>query len=369
MAGDKIRLLASSIEGFLEALILEASRFNLDIVEAHDYFVLLEGKKKDTAKFIMCSQTASNVMLYFCKISEDLVIRDYLSNISDVMIKDSLKFKVLSENVSKEDCKEVGILFEKQIGFKADITNYEISFGLMRDKEYYVGVNVYKKDFSKRDYRVYPSKQSSNPVLYASLVELAKVKDNLVFLDPICQDGTFAIEYALRSSYGIRMHESHLLEKRILSLFYDENSFIQKYSLPSASIHCSDELMGNLSKAKQNSRLAGIEKNISFGRMPIQYLVLKHEKKSIGFIATKINLVSKIFSLKKYDELLSRLLKSASLILKKDHKIILLSNEKELTEKRLMEYGFYDIEIYEYRKGESILYGIISNNGGIKNRT
>jgi hypothetical protein len=363
MEKDIVRLIATSLEGFLEALMLESERFKMSVIATGNDFILCEGKPNDALLFIRASQTARNIMAYFGTISSEMERIEVNPIILEHIIRAKMTFKVYPDAAEKDECKKIGILIEDKLGVKADMEGNDISIGLLRSDNYYLGIHSYAKEFAKRDYRVYPSRQAATPLLYASLLELSRVKSNLDFVDPLCQDGTFGIEYALRSTREVRKHEEHLLQKDIIGLIVNNISSSNERLAIRQKMFCSDEQMSSLAKAKQNSRLAGVERSISFGRVPLQYLPLKHEKQSIGLIASKLPLVSKNFPIQKYDLMISRLLKSASIILRKGHSIILISNENELLKKRMGEYGLEIVSEYGYSKGDSWLCGIVGRKG------
>jgi 23S rRNA G2445 N2-methylase RlmL len=366
---NKIKLVINTLDGLNDALILEVNRFGLEVLENNKSHVIVSGNAKKIIHFIRSSQISENITLYFGKMKKDFSKIILERKLLDYMNSKSITFKLIPIKTDRVHCSIIGKILENNYSLIPELDNPNIKMGLFENGDSFIlGLMVYKKEVSKRDYKVYPSRQSSSPLLYASLLEMADIAKQELFVDPLCQDGSFAIEYALRFSNKTRYHEEHLLQKDLLNVLFD----LEKYDdsnnilIDEKYIFCSDEQITSLSKAKQNARLAGVERNISFGRIPIEFLQLKHEPNSVAIIATKLPLLSKAFIKKKYEKLVILLLKNARIILKKNGKLLIISNELESLNAKLTEFGFNSIKIFEYGKGESHLYCFIILNKGVK---
>ena len=355
---DEVLLVADALEGLGKALLLEAERFNLKPLNADEKNIILSGSDESMLSFIRSSQVSRTIMILLARIKDDHSIIRMNRRAADYIRNNSITFKILPVNATREACAEIGRMLEQDHSLRPRLDNYDISLGLAKNDDLLLGIMPYKKDICRRDYKIYPSRQSTSTLLYASMLEIAGAVYDEGFLDPLCQDGSFAIEYALRRNGRVRLHEEHLLEKSILSIFFDTSKASYNESeLP--KIYCSDEHPSSLAKARMNSRLAGIEKNISFASIPIEYLQLKHQKNSLGTIAAKLPLLSKAYDKKKYGLLLSKLLKNARIILRREGTMILVSNEKEHIIEEAKKHGFAATNVIEYEKGLSRLYGLI----------
>ncbi|MFT4309499.1 MAG: hypothetical protein ACMXYL_03350 [Candidatus Woesearchaeota archaeon] len=360
---DNIVLVASCLPGFADALAIESERHNMTVTSKNDSYLIIEGSVIDSYSMITCSQTAIGMMVLLGRMDYNGMFTPQ-NNITGIKSIMDDKFKIVSRDIAHDTIMAVSNMITKEMGLEPSLDNYNLPIGIIEDNgNHIIGINAYSHDYHKRDYRVYSSRQSSNPVLYASLLELAINNNTNSMIDFLCQDGTFCIEYALRESNTIRRHNSHMMTRLLIEDIY--NNINVDYYEPSSGIYCYDESMPSIAKARHNSRLAGVERHIRFGRMNIDYIPLSHEPNSISLIASKLPLLSQSYNKKMYTGLARRLLKTANKILCDDGKIVLLSNEKDILLDIMREHGFTHYNIMEYSKGESLLYGIIGSRGGL----
>ncbi len=173
--------------------------------------------------------------------------------------------------------------------FQEDGASFPIRVFLMKD-EVTVALDTTGESLHKRGYRKLTAKAPIAENLAAALIMLTPWKGDRILVDPFCGSGTFPIEAALMAAnIAPGMNRSftaeswtHLIpvrewyetadearEQIVVDLYTD----IQGYDI--------DDTM--VSIARENARLAGVEKMIHFQRRGIDQL--SHNKK-YGFIIT-----------------------------------------------------------------------------------
>jgi|SRR3989344_2091317 len=107
-------------------------------------------------------------------------------------------------------------LFEK--GFKVDLKNPEnIVFVDILDDKCYVGLLKFS-NLARRDYRVKVNKQSIDGCVAYTILKIGNLKENDIFVDPFCKDGTICIEASLmdcKKVFGLDYIGSNVLASRL----------------------------------------------------------------------------------------------------------------------------------------------------------
>lgn len=173
--------------------------------------------------------------------------------------------------------------------FSEDGERFPIRVFLMKD-EVTVGLDTTGDSLHKRGYRKLTAKAPIAENLAAALIMLTPWNKNRILVDPFCGSGTFPIEAAMMAAnIAPGMNRSflsenwfHLIARREWYDCIDEAGEMVDFSqMPDIQGYDIDNDMVRI--ARENARLAGVEKYIHFQQREVQKL--SHPKK-YGFIIT-----------------------------------------------------------------------------------
>ena len=173
--------------------------------------------------------------------------------------------------------------------FPEDGKNFPVRVFLMKD-EVTVGLDSTGESLHKRGYRKLTAKAPIAENLAAALIELTPWNAGRILVDPFCGSGTFPIEAAMmaanmapgRNRSFTAEEWPHIVGKKVWYDAMDEaeemidlsvETDIQGYDI--------DEDMVKI--ARENARMAGVDKLIHFQRRGVEDL---HHPKKYGFIIT-----------------------------------------------------------------------------------
>ncbi len=173
--------------------------------------------------------------------------------------------------------------------FKEDGESFPIRVFLMKD-EVTVGLDTTGESLHKRGYRKLTSKAPIAENLAASLIMLTPWRGDRVLVDPFCGSGTFPIEAAMMAANiapGMNRNFTaekwgHIVEKSNWYDAMDEAREMMDLSVET-DIQGFDIDDSMVAIARQNAKLAGVDKLIHFQRRSVADL--SHPKK-YGFIIT-----------------------------------------------------------------------------------
>lgn len=153
-----------------------------------------------------------------------------------------------------------------------------------------VGLDTTGESLHKRGYRKFTAKAPIAENLAAALIMLTPWRKDRILVDPFCGSGTFPIEAALMAAnIAPGMNRSflsqswnHLLPKREWYDSFDEAASIVNLDIETdiQGYDLDDEMV---KIARQNAKLAGVEKLIHFQKRGVEQL--SHPKK-YGFVIT-----------------------------------------------------------------------------------
>lgn len=173
--------------------------------------------------------------------------------------------------------------------FKEDGESFPIRVFLMKD-EVTVGLDTTGESLHKRGYRKLTAKAPIAENLAASLIMLTPWNKDRILVDPFCGSGTFPIEAAMMAcNMAPGMNRSftaenwnHIVGKKVWYDTLDEARELVDLNVePDIQGYDIDDAM--VSIARENARLAGVEKFIHFQRRGVEQL--SHPKK-YGFLIT-----------------------------------------------------------------------------------
>ncbi len=173
--------------------------------------------------------------------------------------------------------------------FEEDGEDFPIRAFLLKD-EVTVGLDTTGESLHKRGYRKLAARAPIAENLAAALIMLTPWRGDRILVDPFCGSGTFPIEAALMAAnIAPGMNRSftaqnwkHIVERKI---WYDTVEEAQEL----ADLNVETDIQGYdidesiVASARENARLAGVEKLIHFQKRSVEDL--SHAKK-YGFIIT-----------------------------------------------------------------------------------
>lgn len=173
--------------------------------------------------------------------------------------------------------------------FEESKDNFPVRVFLMKD-EVTVGLDSTGESLHKRGYRKLTAKAPIAENLAAALIMLTPWNKDRILVDPFCGSGTFPIEAAMMAAgMAPGMNRSftaenwpHIVEKRNWYDTLDEAQEMVDLNIdPDIQGYDIDD--GMVGIARENARLAGVEKLIHFQRRGVEQL--SHPKK-YGFLIT-----------------------------------------------------------------------------------
>lgn len=308
--------------------------------------------------FILCykSQSAIGVCCLLSEFDYNGIFDDFEKNIGKIKFdewlgKDSM-FRVKcirnyeDDVASAETESKLGEIIighiQKKYGYKqkVDLEKPEIIvFFCLTAKRCYAGIDFAGFDLSKRYYKIFQHAADIKGTIAYSLVRIAGYSKNETMLDTFSGSGTMPIEAALFSSnFPVRHFDKGKFIFLKFKKFkdFDFNKLFmrldEEVSDDKPRIYNVDLSMKNINYAKKNSKIAGIDKKISFSRMDAEWLDTKFEKGKIDKIVTKMPNSNG-------NELYNEFFYHAEFILNDKGKIVLIGNN-ELIEKYSSKYKF-----------------------------
>ncbi len=205
----------------------------------------------------------------------------------------SVKSKVFSPSDIQSVMKKAMVERLKDIyhvnWFAEDGESFPVRVFLMKD-EVTVGLDTTGDSLHKRGYRKLTAKAPIAENLAAALIMLTPWNGSRILVDPFCGSGTFPIEAAMMAAnMAPGMNRSftaenwkHIVGKKIWYDTLDEARELVDFNIETdIQGYDIDENMVDI--ARQNARLAGVDKLIHFQRRGVEQL--SHPKK-YGFIIT-----------------------------------------------------------------------------------
>ena len=265
------------------------------------------------------------------------------------LIKDGLSFRTVAKvydevfdipEIEKDVGSKIYSMFEDENKIlHVDLKTPDIVFYIhVFDKHYYMGLDI-SGDLSKRDYRIFNSPMSVKGTTAFGVLKIAGYKQKDVLLDTFCNSGTVCIEAALYSSRLSPRFFNKKFPFMKLSIFDDESleDFFNKIDGDAGEeklrITAADTLLKNITAAKKNAKIAGVEKFMEFRRIDTDWLDLKFEERTVDKIITFIPGSSKHKSESALEKSYKEFFYQSEYILKNSgHVIILCLNKDKILE-------------------------------------
>ena len=223
--------------------------------------------------------------------------------------------------------------------FKVDLTNPKtIVYADVVGHECIIGIDLTPKPLHKREYRIKSHNQSPNACVAYAMVRLSGYSSKSVLLDPFCKDGVIVIEAA---SFASKTPQLFYTKK---GKFKDIDEGMQK-SLK-LKINGFDTLFHNIRSGEINSKLAGVNKLINWGRFDVEWLDTKFDENAVDCIVTSPPFVSRTSPEKDVRKVYKEFFHQAEYILKGKGKLIALAPKLDL----FLEYAQDKFKLLEERK-------------------
>ncbi|MFH1063974.1 MAG: THUMP domain-containing protein [Candidatus Woesearchaeota archaeon] len=304
----------------------------------------------DTEKFedlcTLCyrSQSAIKVMHLFATIAakdlEQAIDEIKLLDISEWIKgrKFVVRCKIVDNDMfdTMETEREVGgAIYDKyneKSGATVDLENPEVTFYVyVCGDDLYFGVDFAGFDLSKRSYRVFALADSVKATVAYSLVRLGGFKEGMLMLDPFTHSGVVTIEaalYACKKPVGFYNKDKFAFMSLPQLKDMDFDAFFAKHDdglHDIKGITASDSQQRFVRSAEKNAKIAGINKQITFTRMDVEWLDTKFEKQTVDRIISNPPKVSRLLTEKGLEKVFQELFYVAEFVLKPEGRVVLLA--------------------------------------------
>jgi len=257
-------------------------------------------------------------------------------------------FRVSCKRVGSHDfsSQEIEDEIGKLIDLKCDLINPDVIFYVyIYNNMCYLGIDFSGFDLSKRDYRIFAMPSSLKATIAYALTRISGYKDG-VLLDPFCGSGEIPIEAAMfKSNFPVNYYNKQkfafLKLKKNKKFNFDKffKAIDSKIKKDKTKINCFDYQQRNVKTAEKNSKIAGVHKLLNFSRQDTEFLELKF-KKNVDVIVTQPPAISKYSNKKDIEKIYNEFFYQAEYILKKNGKIVLISEHPEELKKYAEKYKF-----------------------------
>ncbi|MBN2421699.1 hypothetical protein JXB41_00610 [Candidatus Woesearchaeota archaeon] len=291
-------------------------------------------------------------------------------NFSNWLDKDSL-LKVECERHGNHDFRSVDIaskiadiIKSKNKEFKFTYNNPDLIFYVyIYEDKGYIGLDFSGRDLSKRDYKIFQTRNSLKGTLAYSLIRVSGFKEGNMLVDPFCREGIIPIEASLFSqkfpvNYFSKdkflFSKFRFLNKTDFDDFFKEID--SKIIKSKTEIHALDAQLRLIKFSQKNAKIAGVFKYINFSKKNIEWLDTKFEKNSVDNIVAHPLQTGKYSNIKEIEKTYNELFYQAEYILKNKGNICLISKETELLEKSAEKHKFKILEKREVYSGKLPLF-------------
>lgn len=320
---NRMELMAPCHFGLEAVLKREIDDLGYDIVKVEDGRVTFIGDAEAIARVNIWSRTAERVLIkvgsFMAYSFEDLYQgtralpwEDYIPSDGKFWVTKaaSVKSKLFSPSDIQSIMKKAMVDRMKETypvdRFEENGDSFPVRVFIMKD-EVTVGLDTTGESLHKRGYRKLTAKAPIAENLAAALIMLTPWKSDRILVDPFCGSGTIPIEAALMAANiapGMNREFTacdwnHIVPAKIWRDAYDEarESVNMDVQVDIQGYDIDDEMV---KIARENAKLAGVERLIHFQRRSVEDL--NHPKK-YGFIITNPPYGERIYEKDKIGEL------------------------------------------------------------------
>jgi len=245
-------------------------------------------------------------------------------------------------------------------GTPVNLDNPHVTFFVhIKKGQYIAGVDFSGVDVSKRDYRIYQTRDGLKATTCKAVLDIGGYTKDTVLCIPFSGDGLFGIEAAcLASGKSIHYyHKDKFLFFRMFSLtsavFEDIDNAIVEDVL---NVSLYDESFKHVDFCKKNAKIAGVHKLIGFSRLAVEWLDTKFDKETVDLIVCYPPQLSKIIPDTKILPQYRELFYQAKFVLNAKGKLVALMRKKGSLTEYATQQGFELKHSREIEQGRSILY-------------
>lgn len=241
--------------------------------------------------------------------------------------------------ILKRHCKEA-LTFVPTV----DMKKPDILFFLHIDQEdAFLGIDLLGYDNAKRSYKVFNNPHSIKGTMAACLLMAADWKPGQTMLDPFCAGGVITIEAALiATGRSLHYYDKKLACKKH-PLFAETDEVIKQLDeaiKDARDIYAYDAQLRNVTAAKKNAKIAGVEKAITFSKMDAEWMDTKFAGKSVERIITQPLESSKHVPVQRALQINKEFFYAADYILAKDGGATFICQKPEELQEAAKQYGF-----------------------------
>jgi tRNA (guanine6-N2)-methyltransferase len=242
--------------------------------------------------------------------------------------------------------REIGAVIFEKYKSKVDLENPDITFFVyVAGNDFYFGVDYAGFDISKRGYRIFCQSDSIKGTVAYSLVRLSNYKNGDILLDPFCQSGTVAIEaafFAAKKPVNYYNKDKFAFLKFPVLKDFDFEKFFLKMdkSVDVKGITASDNQQRSVKAAEKNAKVAGLNKQINFSRLDIEWLDTKFEKGSVDIIVSNPPKISRLLTEKGFEKVFQEFFYTAEFILSSKGRIVILAKNYKQILGQAQRYNF-----------------------------
>ena len=258
------------------------------------------------------------------------------------------KFRVECIRMGNHDFKsidaeaKVAELFLKNKGKKLGMRDPDIIFFVyIVNSKCYFGVDFAGFELNKRAYKIFLHSNSLRGTIAYALVRESGFGKNETMLDPFSRDGVIIIEAALHAAnFPLNYYKKEKFAFSKLNLIDSDKLFADAdrkiARKPKAKLYSFDYMFKHVGYSRKNAKIAGVDKQINFSRVELEWLDIKFRKEAVDRIVTNLP-SSKNANL---DKIYNEFFYQAEYILKRDGAVAVITKIPKFVIKHAEKHNF-----------------------------
>ncbi|MBI1935966.1 hypothetical protein HYS31_06000, partial [Candidatus Woesearchaeota archaeon] len=232
-----------------------------------------------------------------------------------------------------------------------------IFFFYVINNKCYLGIDFAGFELNKRSYKIFQHPASLRGTIAYSLVRSSGFQKKGKLLDPFSRDGMVPIEAAVfANDFPINYYSKEKFSFLRLNLGVDFEKFFEsadkKIKKKKLEIYSYDHMFKFVDFSKKNAKIAGVDKQISFSRVELEWLDIRFRKESVDRIITSLPTSKNANIAKIYNEFFYQ----SEFVLKKHGVVAIISRLPELVKKHAEKHNFLpEKEIEVWSGGQRLL--------------
>lgn len=377
-------LLMVKNSSFVCSLITEKNCEHLCLLELKNRFNI-SGQKQDGFVDFTASNDVALKVAYFAQSPKRILLKISSGSFSGLEDLSSKIFDDLKNNDSwiffvedkyRVNCDRLGshefnsvlveqevsarikkVIESKNISALADYDTKDLFFYVqIIDDKYLFGIDYAGRDLSKRHYLFFNNPNAIKGNLAFNLLLFANYHPGMLLLDSFSLAGVVPIEAALyERNLSIHFFSKDFLfpskikeHNEALLKDFDSLNVDEKFN----NVFSCDPSFPNLASQKKNSRIAGVERDISFSRVDINNLDIKNFPNDIDIFVSRIIEPSKHVPVKKVSKTYDDFFIAADNFLSKSGSINVVLRVPDLLEEVALNHGFVVKDKLETAQGK-----------------